>query len=641
MLKILFFKKNTNFVTPKNKVMRKVVLLSVMGLIMGGLFAQSKVTQLSGPAKAQKVPKVIYESSTPKKSGAVLQRPAVPVKATKSDSINKIVIGSSKNIYTALVSQSNVVSANQTLNTITMTRRGRISSANSGLIEVSVSKDGGVTWDSTLQLWTQYSSMPARYPSGVIYNPSGNTIPDSAFVVGSGPLLVGSSGWGGSFFSSVKLDGTSLNEQYKLYSDSTVDGYVLRFPRLYLQERKGKFFVLGEDNRDNGTNYTSFKAIINHGVWDPTGDSVIWSRSVLVPNFLTDLSGLPEGLSWPALIMDDNGQNGYIIYIGRDGDATDTLSYIPLIYKTTDGGVNWVKEQPFDWTTIPAVQEIANMSRVNRPFFGLIKDAVMDGRGRPHFICYVYPAWSNHPDSLGYHGVFTYHNGFVFDFYKDPTAGWKGFVIDTIRSKDVDDAHSPITDPLGWDERIQVARTPDGMHLVFAWMDTDTTLNAYNTNPDIILKSFDVAKDSLGNRINLTKGTAYDGNNYWMYLGDYCFIDANGNIIPHITTSDLNPSDVGPVKHYYIQGVKITALPNETKPVTFQVYPNPASDHLYVNLSDGKYNLTIYNALGNVVLAKQVNGGLNTIDLSKLPAGLYIVDVTSNNYHATQKVIKQ
>jgi len=620
--------------------MRKVVLLSVIGLIMGGLFAQSKVTQLSGPAKAQKVPKVINESSTPKKSGSVLQRPAVPVKATKSN-INKIVIGSSWNIYTALVSQSNVVSANQTLNTITMTRRGCKSSASSGLIEVSVSKDGGATWDSTnIKIWTQYSSMPARYPSGVIYNPSGNTIPNNAFVVGSGPLLVGNSGWGGSFFSSVKLDGTSLREQYKLFSDSTVDGYVLRFPRLYLQERKGKFFVLGDDNRDNGNNYTSFKTIINRGLWDPTGDSVLWSRSVLVPNFLTDPSGLPEGFPEPALIMDDNGQNGYIIYIGRDGDATDNLSYIPMIYKTTDGGVNWVKEQAFDWTTIPAVQEIANISNVGRPFFGLIKDAVMDGLGRPHFISYVYPAWSNNPDSLGYYGVFTYHNGFVFDFYKDPS-GWKGFVIDTIRSKDVDKAHSPIHEPLSWDERIQVARTPDGMHLVFAWMDTDTTLDKYNKYPDIILKSFDVASDSLGNRINLTKGTAYDANNYWMYLGDYCFIDANGIITPHITTSDLNTSDVGPVKHYYVQGVTITALPNETKPVTFQVYPNPASDHLYVNLSDGKYNLTIYNALGNVVLAKQVNGGLNTIDLSKLPAGLYIVDVTSNNSHATQKVLKQ
>jgi len=179
------------------------------------------------------------------------------------------------------------------------------------------------------------------------------------------------------------------------------------------------------------------------------------------------------------------------------------------------------------------------------------------------------------------------------------------------------------------------------MHLVFAWMDTDTTLDAYNLFPDIIVKSFDVASGTLSDRINITQGTAYDGNNYWMYLGDYCFIDAYGNITPHITTSDLNLIDTNPVKHYYIQGVTITALPNETKPVTFQVYPNPASDHLYVNLSDGKYNLTIYNALGNVVLAKQVNGGLNTIDLSKLPAGLYIVDVTSNNYHATQKVLKQ
>ncbi|MCX7697665.1 MAG: T9SS type A sorting domain-containing protein [Bacteroidales bacterium] len=628
--------------------MRKAVLFMSGVMLTWGLFAQSKVTQLSGPVKAQKVEKNIVKENVSVQSGQILQRSGVSLKNAKTTLVSKVVIGSSKNIYTALVSQSNVISANQDLNTITMTRRGNVSSPSSGLIQVSVSKDGGNTWDSTtVELWNRYTINPGRYPSGVIYNPAGNTNPDNAFVVGSGPVLNSSANsFVGNFFASVRLNGSNLNQQTTLYTTDTAGGvgYVNRFSRLYLQERKGKFFVLGDANTDNGTQYTSFVTVINRGIWDPTGDSVIWSRSYHVPNFLTS-NGLPDGLAWPALIMDENGQNGYLIYIGRDGDATDNLSYIPMIYKTTDGGANWVKQTAFDWSAIPAVQEIANISRVGRPFFSRIKDATIDANGNPHFICYVQPAWSDHPDSLGYYGVFTYHNGFVFDFYKTST-GWNGFIIDTIRSKDVDEDHSPTSDPLDWDERIQVTRTPDGSVLFFAWMDTDTTLDAYNLYPDIIVKRYNVATNTLGPRVNLTQGTNYDGVNYWMYLGDYCFVDQQGIATLHITTSDLNLSDVGPVKHYYVKNVKIApngeyaSIKESTSPIV-SIYPNPVKDQLYVNLNSGNYQLYIYNTLGNLVLSKEANGGMNVVDMSKLPAGLYIINVTGSGSNVVKKVIKQ
>lgn len=629
--------------------MRKAVLFIGGVLVTMGLFAQSKVTQLSGPVKAQKVEKVVVKENVAVQGGQMLQRPALPVKDAKTTQISKVVIGSSKNIYTALVSQSTAVSANQDLNTITMTHRGNVSSPSSGLIQVSVSKDGGNTWDSTtVELWNKYTVNPARYPSGVIYNPAGNTDPDNAFVVGSGPILLSSgSGWAGCFFSSVRLDGSNLNQQNTLYVTDTAGGigYLNQFARLYLQERNGKFFVLGDANTDDGTQYTSFTTVINRGIWDPTGDSVIWSRYYHVPDYLTT-NGYPDGFAWPALVMDENGVNGYLIYIGRDGDATDNLSYIPMIYKTIDGGVTWAKEPAFDWTTIPAVQEVASISRVGRPFFTRIKDATMDANGNPHFICYVQPAWSDHPDSLGYYGVFTYHNGFVFDFYKT-TTGWNGFVIDTIRSKDVDENHSPITDPLDWDERIQVTRSHDGSVLFFVWMDTDTTLDAYNLYPDLIVKRYDVASGTLGPRVNLTQGTNYDGVNYWMYLADYCFVNQQGVATLHITTSDLNMSDVGPVKHYYVQNVKIdvngeyyTSI-NETATPILSMYPNPVKDQLYINLNAGTYQLNVYNTLGNVVLSKEVSGGMNVVDMSKLPAGLYIINIAGSDYSTTRKIVKQ
>ena len=59
-----------------------------------------------------------------------------------------------------------------------------------------------------------------------------------------------------------------------------------------MQSRGNKFFVLGDAHTDDGTYYTSFKTVVNIGEWDTSGDSVIWKRVNVVPDFaITD--GLP------------------------------------------------------------------------------------------------------------------------------------------------------------------------------------------------------------------------------------------------------------------------------------------------------------------------------------------------------------
>ena len=639
--------------------MRKLLILGAAMLVSAGIMAQSTATKhvVGVSNKYQQVQKHNEGSSTSMEAKTI-QRPATQNNFKATQAVTKTLMGSSKNIYTALVSESTGLSANEETGLIAFTHRIIKSSAsNSGYIQTSFSSDGGMSWDSTTVIpWQNPTANPGRYPGGVIYNPSGNTTPANAYSVITGPILDASgSGWVGGFYASEKFDGTGINAQITLHAVDTATGgfgYIDDMPRYFLQARGNKFFVVGNANTDDGTNYTSITTIVNNGMWDATGDSVVWSRSANVPAYLTDGAGNPEGYAIPGLVFDETGTNGYLVYIGRDGDATDNLTFQPIIYKSTDGGASWTKQAAFNWATVPTIATIASdLSSVNRPSFGSVKDITIDANGYVHFATYIHGAFSDNADSLGYYNVYNLWNGFVCDIHQTAT-GWDAFVIDTVWTKDVDEANSPTTDPLTWDERFQMSRLSDGSKIFYAWMDTDTLLGEYNLYPDIYVKMYDVATSTLGPKVNLTRGGAYDANNYWMYFSDVAF-DMGSYYQLHISTSDLNLSDVAPVNHYYMNGVYLDATGNLIESVNelpmealVSLYPNPTSGDLNIAFNDnasGNFNIVVYNTLGSVVMTNNIDvtgAVVRTISLENLPTGIYMVEVSGDNGKTSKKVIK-
>jgi len=573
--------------------MRKLLILGAAMLVSAGIMAQSTATKhvVGVSNKYQQVQKHNEGSSTSMEAKTI-QRPATQNNFKATQAVTKTLMGSSKNIYTALVSESTGLSANEETGLIAFTHRIIKSSAsNSGYIQTSFSSDGGMSWDSTTVIpWQNPTANPGRYIDDM--------------------------------------------------------------PRYFLQARGNKFFVVGNANTDDGTNYTSITTIVNNGMWDATGDSVVWSRSANVPAYLTDGAGNPEGYAIPGLVFDETGTNGYLVYIGRDGDATDNLTFQPIIYKSTDGGASWTKQAAFNWATVPTIATIASdLSSVNRPSFGSVKDITIDANGYVHFATYIHGAFSDNADSLGYYNVYNLWNGFVCDIHQTAT-GWDAFVIDTVWTKDVDEANSPTTDPLTWDERFQMSRLSDGSKIFYAWMDTDTLLGEYNLYPDIYVKMYDVATSTLGPKVNLTRGGAYDANNYWMYFSDVAF-DMGSYYQLHISTSDLNLSDVAPVNHYYMNGVYLDATGNLIESVNelpmealVSLYPNPTSGDLNIAFNDnasGNFNIVVYNTLGSVVMTNNIDvtgAVVRTISLENLPTGIYMVEVSGDNGKTSKKVIK-
>lgn len=79
-----------------------------------------------------------------------------------------------------------------------------------------------------------------------------------------------------------------------------------------------------------------------------------------------------------------------------------------------------------------------------------------------------------------------------------------------------------------------------------------------------------------------------------------------------------------------LQGRVITKLP-ESQPTKFSIYPNPARDCLYVSSTTDLGSVRLYNARGESLIPRI--GSTNTLDISHLSAGLYILHYKSRVVH--------
>lgn len=101
---------------------------------------------------------------------------------------------------------------------------------------------------------------------------------------------------------------------------------------------------------------------------------------------------------------------------------------------------------------------------------------------------------------------------------------------------------------------------------------------------------------------------------------------------------DKRTAHIGPLPDVYaaLRSIFPLSVPDAATPMQAALYPNPSGDEVRVLLegaSPGPVGILVYNALGSCVFrqsAVNVPGALR-IDVSRLPAGLYQVQVRSGN----------
>ena len=68
---------------------------------------------------------------------------------------------------------------------------------------------------------------------------------------------------------------------------------------------------------------------------------------------------------------------------------------------------------------------------------------------------------------------------------------------------------------------------------------------------------------------------------------------------------------------------------------TLIVYPNPVKDKININKN---VDINVYNYIGDMVISKR---NINTLDVSKLSSGVYMLQIIYENKSITKQIIKK
>lgn len=74
----------------------------------------------------------------------------------------------------------------------------------------------------------------------------------------------------------------------------------------------------------------------------------------------------------------------------------------------------------------------------------------------------------------------------------------------------------------------------------------------------------------------------------------------------------------------------------------FEIYPNPSVNTTEITLNaENKAEVKIFDVAGNLVFQKEISEGTSTLNLSQMSAGMYTVEVTSENQIQQRKLVLQ
>ena len=110
--------------------------------------------------------------------------------------------------------------------------------------------------------------------------------------------------------------------------------------------------------------------------------------------------------------------------------------------------------------------------------------------------------------------------------------------------------------------------------------------------------------------------------------------------VDNTASSYLNDWDIDMSTNFVANEEECSTLGiEENISLGFNMYPVPAIDNVFVTVNNESSNLKLYTITGKLVKEKILNFGKNTIQLSSLSAGMYLLSINSNGMTETKKLI--
>jgi hypothetical protein len=647
----------------KTTHMRKELLLPVALLATWGVAAQA-------PAKDY------AEQKAPKKG--VIDVGTVPYSSFGSKVFTGVTIGNSANAYGVAFGPGSYAWSDVTANSILFTHRAdpaiTPAAVNSGGVVIDFSTDGGTTWSvnqGPVHIPDATTRFNARYPQGVIFNPTGNTVGANAYSATVAPTLSASNGsWGGVALATAKLNSSALgvvSEEIQSFSiDSTFR--VFRAGDVTFASGPQKVLAVHEYYDFNATNPYNDTMWLATGTWDATNQKVAYAWSKLHFPVGLDTS---DGTS--VLAGESIAAFGNTVWIGAVGyNQTTTQCYSPMFVKSTDGGATFgsVINVNLNTLTCPEVGGGTLLSYLQATYADWIfsdlstafsQDITVDKNGNPHLLVNICPASltttqvAGSPVTGTAFSIYSAINMIVDVTSTDGGVTWKAHLIDsafTFRG-----TFGGITE----DNRPQIARNLAGDKVFASYFSTDPVLyGGDNLYPDMHLGGVDVDGDSVLMKYNMTVGTTYEATATFGNVGHFAFDNGDGTFTIPTVVQNLaggDPAaDLSPTTFSYWP---VVYAPTDTtssggfgleEAANFgvsQSYPNPATTKAYIDINANDaadFSISVVNMLGQVVYAKdlgRLQAGSTRVEIptAQLGGGMYLYTITDGKGSVTNRMV--
>lgn len=643
----------------------KQLLILTLVLIFGFSAFSQKGMQIE---KLEKRQTVVDDYLAPQQEASIVNAEAYNY-TNVSKSIEKIVMGKSGNIYGFHNDEATPLDYNPETNTLALIYRADVATypeaQSSGTIMGISSYDMGDTWNEAVYLVNTDPAVAAnRYPNGCIFNPEGNTDPSAAFMVGTGPSHVNSS-WTKIWTASSQLEGDNANYiiydadpafldlggYFQGWNMTACEGDMVRtqYPKLTGGFSATELFI------------TDYIGTYNNDQFEfEEGETTEFELELLSDGQLAWRGHWVGGDHATNYCWAKDGMTGYQWVMGR-GEGIDDQGFIPVIFKTTDGGDNW-DLLDYDLADFEDVFEPYIFETVDgeiAPQFEEARGAV-DANGNLQMFAKCNAHYSLHIDSLTYSWVGDFGSLFNLEFGDEGLN--KVFWVDSLRADYLADDDENAYGTVGWNHRLNITMDPDGQFAFFTWTDTYDEEYEVNCRPDIYGNYRRIDMDELGEEstVSFTNGSGVtDGFYFYFHASRMGFWEGEGMNFTVPCISVLTPpeyfadDDLQPATIHYVKGITFENVPtgiNEQTMAGFDVsqnIPNPATGQTMVKFNlekSSEINVVVTNIMGQKVFENNYGmfaTGQNHVefDVSQWDAGIYFYTISNGAQQVTRKMM--
>lgn len=536
-----------------------------------------------------------------------------------------IAIGTAYNLYTILLAGQAQVSYSPGINSVGFIHRQNSGTAGgSGGMAYDLSTDGGATWSTNNILTPSYNAGTSgmsgnRYPSGAIWNPSGNTDPSNAYFVAHTPTLTPVTGsWGSTLRASQKFDGSDLNELYYSEDDASND-YIPYGLQAYESESLWSTNI----NLDGNTHY----------VYEITPDGsggFTWDATTIMADWYILADATAATTTDHTVAFDNDGVIGYALLNGSlDGDGEHNVQ--PTILKTTDGGASWSYLPWFDLSSLSEVQDWIAASDLGagpiKPYFSEF-DATVDNEGRLNIFAAVLSGFSsNVADSLYYiYSDYTVLMHFTTSNGSDWTAKEIGYsVLTGVNFGAVAITYNP-----------QISRNADGDRLFMTWSNSDSLIFTDHSAPDIYAIGYSTTSGEYTSEKNITAGTDYEYGAFYPTTGQVSIDNGDSYEVP-VVFALPGVDDVSPPQFYYIKGITFDESEFGGEPAAIANFNYSLGTGGSVTFTNTSSNATTYSwNFGDGTATSPLTSPTHTYTAN----GTYSVCLTASNASSSDETCK-